>query len=139
MANIVIKIDMEQLSSGINQVVDDDYEEDFACPLVTHDEETNEDHKQYAVDEFSYGPSPKNWEKKPEKCGICEYYNIRGEMMDCIEQGMGESDGVGYCTKLDFVCSAENTCNAYEAGGPMTDYDDIDEIEPLEGGSKDIF
>jgi len=85
MANIVIKIDMEELSSGINQVVDDDYEDDFACPLVTHDKETNEDHKQYAMDEFSYGPSPKNWEKKPEKCGICEYYNIRSEMMDCIE------------------------------------------------------
>jgi hypothetical protein len=45
MARIVINIDMEELASGINQVVDDDYEEDFACPLVTHDKETNEDHK----------------------------------------------------------------------------------------------
>ena len=63
MARIVINIDMEELASGINQVVDDDYEEDFACPLVTHDKETNEDHKQYAVDEFSYGPATKNWEK----------------------------------------------------------------------------
>ena len=143
MAKIVINIDMESLTSGINQVVDDDYEDEmegeFACPLVTHDMETNAENRQYAVDEFSYGPSPKNWEKKPQKCGICEYYNIRQQMMECIEEGMGDSEGVGYCTKLDFVCSAENTCNAYEDGGPMTDYEDMDDNEPLEGGSKDIF
>ena len=143
MAKIVINIDMDELTSGINQIVDDeaDYEMEgeFACPLVTYDEETNAENRQYAIDEFSYGPATKNWEKKPEKCGLCEYYNIRSEMMGCIEQGMGESSDVGYCTKLDFVCAAENTCNAYEAGGPMTDYDDIEEMEPLEGGSKDIF
>ena len=143
MAKIVINIDMDELTSGINQVADGDLdyetEGEFDCPLVTHDEDANAENRQYAVDEFSYGPSPANWEKKPEKCGICEYYNIRSEMVGCIEDGMGESSGLGYCTKLDFVCSAENTCNAYEVGGPMTDYDDIDEMEPLEGGSRDIF
>jgi len=139
MAKIVINIDMDAITSGINQVVDDEYMEEFSCPLVTSDEDMNEDNKQYAIDEYAYGPSPKNWEKKPEKCGICEYYNIKSEMVDCIEQGMGDSIGLGYCTKLDFVCQSENTCNAYEAGGPMTDYDDMDELEPLECGSKDIF
>ena len=138
MAKIVINIDMDAINDGINQVVDDDFG-DFACPLATHDEETNEDHKQEAIDQYSYGPSPKTWEKKPENCGICEYHNIKSEMMDCIEDGMGDSFGVGYCTKLDFVCSAENTCNAFESGGPMTDFDDMNELEPLEGGSKDIF
>lgn len=140
MAKIVINIDMDALTSGINQAVDDDYgNEDFACPLVTHNEEINDEHRQYAIDEFKYGPSPENWEKKPQKCGICEYYNIKSEMMECIEQGMKDSFGVGYCTKLDFVCAADNVCNAYEAGGPMTDYDDMDDLEPIEGGSKDIF
>jgi hypothetical protein len=143
MAKIVINIDMESLTSGINQVVDDDYEDEmegeFACPLVTYDEEMNADNRQYAVDEFSYGPSEKNWEKKPQKCGICEYYNIRHEMMECIAEGMGDSEGVGYCTKLDFVCSEANVCNAYEEGGPMTDYEEMDDMEPIEGGSKDIF
>ena len=139
MARIVINIDMDALNNGINQVVDDDFDVEFACPVVTHDPELNEENKQNAIDQFSYGTSPDTWEKKPEKCGICEYYNIKSEMMDCIEEGMGETFDVGYCTKLDFVCSAENTCNAYEAGGPMTDFDDMGELEPIEGGSKDIF
>ncbi len=37
MAKIVINIDMDELKSGINQVVDDDMyeieEEEFVCPL----------------------------------------------------------------------------------------------------------
>lgn len=134
MAKIVINIDMDALSDGINQAVDDDFGNEFACPLSTHNKEVNEDHKQYAADEHSYGES-----KNKEKCGVCEYYNIKSEMIDCIEEGMGESMGIGYCEKLDFVCSADNWCDAFEAGGPITDFDDINELEPIEGGSKDIF
>lgn len=133
MANIVIKIDLEALNSGVNQSVDDDYGE-FACPLVTHDPESNADHKQYAINEFDYGQS-----KGDEKCGVCTFYNIKSEMMDCIEQGMEESFGLGYCTKLDFVCAADHWCKAFSEGGPMTDFEDMDDLEPIEGGSKDIF
>ena len=68
MAKIVINIDMEELKSGVNQMFDDDQVEEFSCPLVTEDEEENSENKQYAIDEFAYGPSSKNWEKKPEKC-----------------------------------------------------------------------
>jgi hypothetical protein len=46
---------------------------------------------------------------------------------------------VGYCTKLDFTCAAENVCNEFEKGGPITDFDDVDIYEPLEGNEKDIF
>lgn len=133
MANIVIKIDLDALSSGVNQSVDDDYDE-FACPLATHDDEVNSEHRQNAIDNYEYQLSTKD-----EKCGICKYYNIKSQMMDCIEQGMKDSFGVGYCTKLDFVCSADNVCSAYEAGGPMTDFENMDDLEPIEGGSKDIF
>tara|TARA_R110000772_G_scaffold51627_3_gene118402 strand:- start:1375 stop:1791 length:417 start_codon:yes stop_codon:yes gene_type:complete len=138
MAKIVINIDMEELQGGVNQMVDDDFNEEFTCPLVTEDKEENSANRQYAIDEFAYGTSSKNWEKKPEKCGICKYYDIRSEMIGCIEDGMGDADGVGYCMKFDFVCSGDNVCNAYEAGGPVTDYKHEDK-SPIKGGSKDIF
>jgi len=138
MTKIVINIDMEELKGGVNQMVDDDQVEEFSCPLVTEDEEENSENKQYAIDEFSYGPSSKNWEKKPEKCGICKYYDIRSEMMGCIEDGMGDAEDLGYCSRLDFVCSYEMVCNAYASGGPVTDYENEDK-SPIDGGSKDIF
>ena len=153
MAKIVINIDMDELTSGINQVVDDDItafefdeeeievQEEFMCPLSTQDPEKNAENREHAVQEYAYGHAVKNWEKKKQICGNCEYYNIRSNMLDCIEDGLGmeEGDEVGYCTKLDFTCAAENTCNAWEKGGPMTDMDDIDDLEPIEGNEKDIF
>lgn len=144
MAKIVINIDMDELKSGINQVVDDDMydmEEEFTCPLSTQDASLNSENKENAIQDYSYGPSVKNWEKKKEICGTCEYYNIRANMLDCIESGLGIEEGseVGYCSKLDFTCMAENVCNVWEKGGPMTDFDDIDDLEPIEGNEKDIF
>jgi hypothetical protein len=64
MTKIIINIDMEDLTSGINQMVDEDAMEDemgedeeFSCPLSTQDEELNAENRQHAVDEFSYGPA----------------------------------------------------------------------------------
>ena len=148
MTKIIINIDMEDLTSGINQMVDEDAmedemgeDEDFSCPLSTQDEELNAENRQSAIDEFSYGPAVGSWEKKKASCGVCEYYNIRAEMMSCVLDGLeiDEHAEVGYCTKLDFTCAADNMCNAYEKGGPMTDYEDMDENKPLEGNSRDIF
>jgi len=138
MAKIVINIDMEQLKSGVNQMVDDDQVEEFSCPLVTEDKEENSENKQNAIDDFAYGNSVSNMGKDTEKCGICNYYDIRSEMVGCIEDGMGDADGLGYCSKLEFVCSCENVCNEYESGGPITDYENEDK-SPIDGGSKDIF
>ena len=141
MAKIVINIDMDELTSGINQVVDDDMyeddmlEEEFTCPLSTKDSDVNSENREHAIQEYSYGAAVKNWEKKKQICGTCEYYNIRANMLDCIDSGIGMDDDVpvGYCEKLDFTCAAENVCNEWEKGGPITDFDDIDTLEPIEG------
>jgi hypothetical protein len=142
MAKIVINIDMDELTSGINQVVDDDMyevEEEFVCPLSTQDSDVNAENREHAVQEYEYGPSKGGRTK--EICGTCEYYSIRANMLDCIENGLGIEDGaqVGYCTKLDFTCMAENVCNLWAKGGPMTDFDDVDDLEPIEGNERDIF
>lgn len=144
MAKIVINIDMDELTSGINQVVDDDMyeaEEEFVCPLSTQDSDVNAENRENAVQEYAYGPAVKNWEKKKQICGTCEYYNIRSKVLDCIESGLGMDEGseVGYCEKLDFTCAAENVCNEWEKGGPITDFEDINTLEPIEGNEKDIF
>ena len=150
---VVIEIDPKDLASGINQVVsseetaivelDDEMEDememedDDACPPATQDEELNAENREYAVEEYSYGMSVPGWEKKNAKCGICEYYNVKSFMRECIEEGLGLEGDVGYCERLAFVCSAENICNAYEPGGPIMD--EYNEDEPIEGGSKDLF
>ena len=145
MAKIVINIDMDELTSGINQVVDDevfeDMEEEFFCPISTQESKVNDENREAAIQDNGYGHSVKNWEKKKQICGTCEYYNIRSKMLDCVQSGIGMEDGdeVGYCEKLDFTCIAENVCNDWEKGGPITDFDDVDIYEPLEGNEKDIF
>ena len=163
---IVVEIDPSELSQGINQVSytegailevpdedemedlfedeeqedeEEDEDEEFECPPATQDPEMNAENRQYAIDEYSYGPAIKGWEQKNSKCGICEYFNVKADMMSCISSGLGLEDGVGYCERLAFVCSAENICNAYEPGGPITDYDDMDDNEAIEGGMKDVF
>ena len=140
MPKIVINIDMDELKSGINQVVDDDMyemeEEEFVCPLSTQDSKLNSENREYAIKEHSYGPS----EGGKEMCGTCSYYSIKSKMLDCLSSGL-EMDvkGVGYCVKFEFACKAENVCDAWEKGGPITDFDDIDTLEPIEGNEKDIF
>lgn len=148
MPKIVINIDMEELKSGINQVVDDDieafeFEEEevaFVCPLSTQDPDLNEENRKAAVKENFYGPAVGNWESKNQKCGNCEYYNIKSAMMGCIRDGLGmdEDAKVGYCEELDFTCAADNVCNEWEKGGPISDFDDVRE-GPIEGNERDIF
>ena len=144
MTKIIINIDMDELTSGVNQVVDDcmyDEEEEFSCPLSTTDSKINSENRENAIQEYAYGHSESNSEKKKQICGTCEYYDIRASMLDCIENGIGMDEGsqVGYCNKLDFTCAAENVCDEWKKGGPITDFDDIDIHEPLEGNEKDIF
>ena len=146
---VVIEIDPEDLSKGINQVVsmedetvfeiedEDEGEDEDSCPPATQDPDLNDENRQYAIDEYSYGPSVPGWEKKNAKCGICEYYNVKAFMRACISEGLELDGDVGYCERLAFVCAAENICNAYEPGGPIVD--DFDEDEPIEGGMKDIL
>lgn len=118
---------------------DEEEEDEESCPPATQDPMMNADNRQYAIDEYSYGPAVRNWEQKNAKCGICEYFNVKASMMSCISEGLGLQGDIGYCERLAFVCSAKNICNAYEPGGPITDYDDMDDSEPVEGGMKDVF
>ena len=149
MAKIIINIDMDELTSGINQVVDEklihevemeeEVEDTFSCPLSTQDEDLNAENREMVVQEYSYGPSTPTWENKGQICGHCEYYNIQERVLGCIEDGLGLDGDYGYCTKFDFSCQKKYVCNAFEKGGPITDMEDIDDLEPIEGGSKDIF
>lgn len=147
---VVIEIDPEDLTKGINQVVsmeesaifdveedEEDEDEEMECPPATQDADLNDQNRQYAIDEYSYGPAVSTWENKNAKCGICEYYNVKSDMRECIEDGLGLEGDVGYCERLAFVCAAENICNAYEPGGPIMD--EYDDDEPIEGGMKEIL
>jgi hypothetical protein len=67
-------------------------------------------------------------------CGNCVFFDRRPETLQCIETGIAEGGSgdqsawdaidqadLGYCTALDFKCAASRTCNAWAAGGPITE------------------
>jgi len=106
------------------------YDMDDVCPIATQDEELNAENREVAEDDYSYGEATATWENKNAKCRTCEYYDMSDRMMDCI----GSDADVGYCTKLHFVCSAENVCNLWEIGAPKSEMNPGDD-----GNSRDIF
>jgi len=118
------------------------------CPPATQDIQLNLTNRQNAIDNVGYGPlnpaEPNNkfWEDKATRwnttvqeaksalCGNCIFFVRTPSMLDCIEQGIGmdqEAEGtiaageLGYCSALDFKCASERTCNAWAAGGPVTE------------------
>lgn len=99
-------------------------EEGRSCPLPTKDPEVNEENKTKAIETANYrDPSNDGGFRLSEVCGNCEYYNQTSAMMECIDAE--ENSNVGYCQLLKFVCKAENTCDSWEEGGPITD-DDVE-------------
>jgi starvation-inducible DNA-binding protein len=73
-------------------------------------------------------------EAKKSICGNCVFFDRRPKTLDCIETGLaqggsGENSAwdsidqaeLGYCTAFDFKCAASRTCNAWAAGGPITE------------------
>ena len=91
-------------------------------------------------------PNTEFWEDKAQRwkitpveasksiCGNCVFFDRRSKTLDCIETGIAEGGSgdesawgaidqaeLGYCTALDFKCAASRTCNAWAAGGPVTD------------------
>jgi hypothetical protein len=44
-------------------------------------------------------------------------YNQTEDMLECIGDDSGD---VGYCQRLKFCCSSENTCSEWVEGGPIT-------------------
>jgi hypothetical protein len=118
------------------------------CPPATQDIQLNLKNRQNAIDNVGYGPlnpaEPNNkfWEDKATRwnttvqeaktalCGNCIFFVRTPSMLDCIENGIGmdqEAEGtiaageLGYCSALDFKCASERTCNAWAAGGPVTE------------------
>ena len=119
------------------------------CPPATQDIELNLKNRQNAIDNVGYGPlnpaEPNDvfWQDKAERwnitvreaksavCGNCVFFVRTPSMLECIENGIGlgnekaegsiEAGELGYCNSLDFKCAAERTCNAWAAGGPITE------------------
>lgn len=85
-----------------------------ACPIATQDPDVNEENKRVAVKEYQYGAAV----DPEQRCGNCSVFNITHHMQECMEDDSGE---IGYCQLLKFMCSASNSCSAWEEGGPMTD------------------
>jgi hypothetical protein len=73
-------------------------------------------------------------EAKKSICGNCVFFVRTPSMLDCIEGGISEGGSgeqnawdaidqaeLGFCEALDFKCAASRTCNAWAAGGPITE------------------
>lgn len=128
-----------------------------SCPPATQDIQLNLKNRQNAIDNVGYGPlnpaepNEEFWQDKADRwnitpdeaktsvCGNCVFFVRTPKMLDCIEEGIGlgteEAEGsieageLGYCNALDFKCASERTCNAWAAGGPITEESDIDKID----------
>jgi hypothetical protein len=121
------------------------------CPIATQDIGVNLANRQTAIDTANYGPLnpalPNNvfWAAKANMwntdtatakqslCGNCSFFNQTTKILDCIDAGLSaggatgdEWDSVGggqlgYCEAFDFKCKSTRTCDAWVAGGPVTD------------------
>ena len=50
-------------------------------------------------------------------CKGCALFDIAKRMKSCVDK----EEGVGYCWKNHFKCSAGMTCDSFEEGGPIED------------------
>lgn len=132
--------------------------EKAACPVATRDVEVNLRNRKKAIDKAGYGPlnpnepDPEFWaakadqwdvspaQAKRQKCGNCAAFVQTSSMLKCIEAGLGEGDpagawdtvqagDLGYCEAFDFKCAAGRTCDAWIAGGPVTDESEEGKVE----------
>lgn len=139
---------------------------DDSCPPATQDIELNLTNRQNAIDNVGYGPlnpaepNEEFWQDKADRwktdlqeaksavCGNCIFFVRTPKMLDCIENGIGlgsqEAEGsieageLGYCNALDFKCASERTCNAWAAGGPITEEPVQASASPCWDGYKQV-
>jgi len=132
------------------------------CPPATQDIQLNLENRQNAIDNVGYGPlnpalpndvfwqdKAERWnttvrEVKSARCGNCIFFVRTPKMLECLEEGIGlgnqEAEGsieageLGYCNALDFKCASKRTCNAWAAGGPVTE--ESEESVTATAGSK---
>jgi hypothetical protein len=135
--------------SAITAILADADGYDGKCPPATQDIQLNLENRQNAIDNVGYGPlnpaepNEEFWQDKADRwnieipdaktavCGNCIFFVRTPKMLECIEEGIGlgsqEAEGsieageLGYCNALDFKCASERTCNAWAAGGPITE------------------
>ena len=70
------------------------------------------------------------------RCGNCSAFIQTEQMLECIKNGIEAKDprmeagyddevieaaNLGYCELLHFKCAGDRTCDAWLAGGPITD------------------
>ena len=95
-----------------------------------HPAEPTDEFWQEKADRWKIAPV----EAKKSICGNCVFFVRTPSMLDCIssgieEGGSGEQNAwdaidqaeLGFCEALDFKCAASRTCNAWAAGGPITE------------------
>jgi hypothetical protein len=93
-------------------------------------DEPNEEFWQEKADRWKTTPV----EASKSICGNCVFFVKTPSMLDCISSGIeqgGSSEqnawdaidqaDLGFCEALDFKCAASRTCNAWAAGGPITE------------------
>ena len=92
--------------------------------------EPNEEFWQAKADRWSLPIA----EAKKSLCGNCAAFIQTSKMKQCIADGLQVGDenkdnswdvvdagDLGYCEAFDFKCAASRTCDAWIAGGPVTD------------------
>jgi hypothetical protein len=92
--------------------------------------EPNEEFWQAKADRWSLPMA----EAKKSLCGNCAAFIVTSKMKQCIADGLQVGDenkdnswdvvdagDLGYCEAFDFKCAASRTCDAWIAGGPVTD------------------
>lgn len=134
------------------------------CPPATQNILMNLLHRATAIEVADYGPLNPNepnldywadiaedWdvsieEAQKSRCGNCAAFDVTSKMKDCIAEGIGEeaeddpydvidAGELGYCRIFKFKCAAARTCEAWVAGGPITD----DTVEETKSLSKAYF
>ena len=119
----------------------------YACPPASADMAYNLARQQEAIAIAYYGPfdplqentdywahAAEAWHTdvdtiKAARCINCAAFNITTPMLGCIVAGnrglnaaeLTKTGGMGYCEMFHFICMGVRRCNAWIAGGPITD------------------
>lgn len=141
---------MKSISELLEQQESQNTIVDNKCPEATQDIGLNLTNRKICVDKANYGPANpmldnvEFWQQKANlfktsieeaktmKCSNCAAFIVKDKMMRCIEKGICEEDmneaakivslaNLGYCELFDFKCAGSRTCDAWIAGGPLTD------------------
>lgn len=119
-------------------------------PAATQDITINLKNRQYCIDVANYGPlnpgieNTEYWQAKADQfntnieqaksalCRNCAAFIQTSKMKEAIAEGLGgepeayaviEVANLGYCDIFEFKCAGSRTCDAWVAGGPVTDAD----------------